>query len=135
MSEIMFMTNSGYAEIALACEKYPENAERAINEVLHGEGGPIIYRSINPLIHASGRTFKGHRASATVSHWPEYHTEEPLAIEVAASSAYRYLYFPDDGSNTKRHAGNQRFFLRGGEAVIPRLTEMCLDAVTSAFDG
>jgi len=132
---MVLVGETDYAAITVAAQQYPAHAEEAINSVLHGEAGPVIYRSINPLIHASGRTFKGHSVSATAAHWPEYRTGENLAVTVAANGAYRYLYFPDDGSNTKRHAGNQQFFRRGAEAVIPQLVERCVEAITSAWDG
>ena len=132
---MVLVGETDYAAITVAAQQYPAHAEEAINSVLHGEAGPVIYRSINPLIHPSGRTFKGHSVSATAAHWPEYRTGENLAVTVAANGTYRYLYFPDDGSNTKRHAGDQQFFRRGAEAVIPQLVERCVEAITSAWDG
>lgn len=133
MSGWAFIGEADFAAVTVAARQYPDNAERAINEVLHNEAGPVIYRGINPLIHASGRTFKGHKASAKVSDWPEYRTNENLAVTVAAKGNYQYLYFPDDGSNTNRHAGNQQFFKRGAESVIPRIVERCVQAITSEW--
>ena len=97
-----------------AIRAFPGDAESAINSVMHGEAGPMIYRRINPLINPSGRTFKGHRASAKASDWPSYDVSENLAVTVRAQGSFGYLYFPDDGSDTRRHAGGQEFF--GAEA-------------------
>lgn len=110
------------------------NADDAITKALH-ESGPDIYERINPLIHPSGRRFKGHGASATVSAWPHYVTDAHLAVTVKAKSRYRYLYFPDDGSNTDRHAGNQRFFERGAKASAPRVIERCVAALTREWES
>lgn len=109
-----------------AVSEYGDGAESIINDVLHQEAGPIIVAKINPLIHPSGRTFKGHRASANVSDWPRYDTDENLAISIGTKSKFHYLYFPDDGSNTKNHAGNQQMFYRGGVAAIPEVIDRCL---------
>lgn len=116
--------------LASAVSGYGERAEEAINEVLHDEAGPLIYRKINPLIHPSGRTFKGHSASATVSDWASYDTTRNLEVTVRADASHRYLYFPDDGGTTVRHQGNQQFFKRGGESATPEIVERCLRVLT-----
>lgn len=121
--------DAAMVKVMAAAEAYVGDSEEAINRVLHEEAGPLIYIRINPLIHPSGRTFKGHRASATASHWQEYRTGENLAVTVAAEGAYRYLYFPDDGSSSRRHAGNQQFFKRGGEAAVDEIAERCMAAL------
>lgn len=118
-----------------AVGEYPGNAEKAVNEVLHNEAGPVIQRRIDPLIHPSGRTFKGHRKSAKGADWGRYDAKENLTVTVGAKAKYRYLYFPDDGSNTRRHAGNQQFFRRGGEAATPEVVDMCVTAITNELKG
>lgn len=119
-----------FDRLMTAAQAYPENAEKAINDVLHKQAGPLISQRINPLIHPSGRTFKGHRASAVASDWPRYDIDENLAVSVGTKSRWRYLYFPDDGSNTKNHAGGQHFFLRGAQAASPEVVQRCIDAMT-----
>lgn len=114
---------------------YEGDTERAINEVLHNEAGSLIYEEINPLINPSGRTFKGHSSSATVSAWPFYDTTKNLAVTVRTKAKWDYLYFPDDGSNTGTHAGNQRFFERGGEKAVPEVAERCMSALTDLWEG
>lgn len=109
-------------------KSYGEGAGQVITDVVH-ESGPIIYGRINPLIHPSGRTFKGHRSSATASAWAKYDTHESLAVTVAARGKWSYLYFPDDGSNTDRHAGVQDFMLRGAQDASPEIIERCLGAL------
>lgn len=113
-----------------AIRAFPGDAESAINSVMHGEAGPMIYRRINPLINPSGRTFKGHRASARASDWPSYDVSENLAVTVRAQGSFGYLYFPDDGSTTRRHAGGQEFFRRGGEQAAREVVDACLGAIS-----
>lgn len=113
-------------EVTSAVVDFGDGAERIINDVLHQEAGPIIAEKITPLIHPSGRTFKGHRASAASSDWPRFDTDENLAVSVGTKAKFRYLYFPDDGSNTRNHAGNQQMFYRGGMAAAPEISERCL---------
>lgn len=115
--------------------RYEGGAENAINEVLHDDAGPLIYGEINPFINPSGRTFKGHSKSARDSAWPRYDTDKNLEITVGTKSKWHYLYFPDDGSNTRKHAGNQRFFERGGEKAVPKVVERCLKVLTEEWKG
>lgn len=113
---------------------FGDGAEDVVNGVLHDEAGPLIYGRINPLIHPSGRRFKGHTAPARTSKWPVYRTNENLAVTVATTSRFRYLYFPNDGGNTKRHAGEQHFMFRGAQAAAPAVMERCVAALTREWE-
>lgn len=113
---------------------FGDGADDAITEVIH-RSGPDIYERINPLIHPSGRRFKGHSSSATASAWPRYIREQHLAVTVTTKSRYRYLYFPDDGANTRRHAGHQRFFARGAEAAAPGIIEKAMARLMNDWKG
>lgn len=107
-------------------EAYGNTAGKAIDEVLHKEGAELIKKDILPLIHPSGRSWRGKKKSATVSD-PFRQKDEPLAVTIRSKKAYQYLYFPDDGSNTKRHAGEQFFMIRGTEKAAPEIVELCLN--------
>ena len=111
------------------------SAESVINNVLHEEGGEMLYERINPLIHPSGRTFKGHRASAASSDWKRIDSSKNLSVTITTKSRFNYLYFPNDGSNTVRHFGNQRFFERGGEDASDGIAARCLAALTKEMEG
>lgn len=124
------MDAASFEAVQDAIRAFPGDTESAINSVMHGEAGPMIYRRINPLIHPSGRTFKGHRASAKASDWPYYDVGENLAVTVKAQGSYGYLYFPDDGSTTRRHAGGQEFFRRGGDQATREVVDACLGAIS-----
>ena len=122
-----------------AIADYGGDAEKAINDVLHEEAGPLIYEEINPLINPSNRAFKGHSKSAKDSPWPIYDTSANLAVTVKTKSKWGYLYFPDDGSNVsnpkRRASGNQRFFERGGEKATPKVVARCIEVLNDTWKG
>ena len=116
-----------------AAATWPQVSEGAINDVLHGEGGRIIGREIDRLVPVSGRRFKGHTSGAKGTAWQSYDTPD-LAVTVAARGKRGYLYFPDDGTNTKRHAGDQRFFPRGAEAATEEVVDLCIKTMIQRLE-
>lgn len=133
MSGMFALEGEEFDDLMSAMQAYGEGAADIVTEVIH-DSGDDIYRQIDPLIHPSGRTFRGHSSVAQGSHWQRYDTDEALAITVATISSRHYLYFPDDGSNTKRHFGNQEFMLRGAEAAAPTILEKGVDALVEGFE-
>ncbi len=111
---------------------YGDNGLRAINDVLHNEGADEIRRNIMDIIPASGRTWKGKKREAK-SAQPFSQKKELLSVTTQSKGSYHYLYFPDDGSNTKRHYGNQQFMRRGAEASADKIIETCLGRLTEGF--
>ena len=116
----------GYIQNALLNEV--QGAGDIINDILHNEAGPLIQEAIQPLIPVSGKHWKGKKSPARTSASLRS-TNEPLAVTVRSAKSYQYLYFPDDGSNTRRHAGNQQFFKRGAEMVEDQIISRCLGAL------
>lgn len=55
-------------------------------------------------------------------------------MTVSTTAKFRYLYFPDDGGNTKRHAGDQHFMFRGAQAAAPSVMERCVAALTREWE-
>lgn len=129
------ITDEGFAEVASRLAQAGGDVEVAINEVLHGEAGQLLESRITPLIHPSGRTFKGHPASATVGGWASFDTSKDLEVTVAARGRWGYLYFPDDGSNTKRHAGEQHFMERGADDAAQEVMGLCMDNIIAKLEG
>ena len=119
--------------LAQSMEAYGEGAHRIINDTLHEEGGEEIKEQIMLLIPASGRTWRRKKAAASETDSLQIDNGEMLAVTVKAKSAYQYLYFPDDGTNTQRHAGNQQFFMRGGEQASGKIIDLCLGKLTEDF--
>ena len=107
--------------------KRGEGAGRIIDSVLHREGAEAIKQDITRLLPSSGRSWKGKGAPASAAMPGKFSQDNgTLSVTVAARGKYHYLYFPDDGSNTKRHAGNQQFMMRGAENASERIIEMCI---------
>ena len=114
-------------------EDYGSGALRIINDVLHGEGGQHIKEQVHMLIPSSGRQWRGKRAPAASADSLQQLNIEMLAVTIKSKTAYNYLYFPDDGTNTIRHAGNQQFFQRGAEEAADTVVELCLGKLTEDF--
>lgn len=106
-----------------------DNAEQTINDVLWENGGQLINDSIMQLLPRSGRTWRGKKKSARDAA-PFAQENENLAVTVKTKNAYHYLYFPDDGSNTRRHAGGQEFMFRGAENEQEHIIELCIAKLT-----
>jgi hypothetical protein len=130
---VITLEEKDFDRLAQAIASYGEHAEERISDVIHSSGDTIRDR-IDPLIHASGRTFKGHRSGARGTAWARYITGVPLEITVHTVPSRGYLYFPDDGTNTVRHAGDQQFMLRGAEAAAPEIITRALDALVEQFE-
>ena len=107
--------------------QYGNAAQKVINDVLHEEGAQEIKKEITRLLPASGRSWKGKGAPARSAMPGRFAQDNDLlAVTIAARGKYHYLYFPDDGTNTKRHAGNKRFMKKGAEKATPRIIDLCL---------
>lgn len=120
---------SGLDELSQAMEKYGDESIKIITEVLHNEGAKEIQDKIRNLLPASGRRWKGKKAPARSVN-PFTQTNGVLEVTVKSTGAYGYLYFPDDGSNTQRHAGNQQFMKKGAEDATGRIIDLCLGKLT-----
>ena len=109
-----------------AMNKYEGYAGREIDDVLHNEGGKLITEEIMRLLPESGRKWVGKKAAAKRAK-PFEQKNESLSVTIRTVPAYHYLYFPDDGSNTTRHAGQQHFMFRGAENQTARIMELCIN--------
>lgn len=105
--------------------QYKNDGIKVINDVLHNEGAEVIQNKIESILPVSGRTWKNKKKPASTAK-PFEHKDELLAVTTISRGYYHYLYFPDDGENTKRHAGNQRFMQRGAENSEDKIIEICL---------
>ncbi len=116
-----------------AMKNFEGNTMEVISDVLHKDASPLIQKEIKRLMPVSGRTWNGKRNAAQHS---KSLTDEkgPLSVTVKTTKNYQYLYFPDDGTNTRRHVGNQQFFLRGGEAEKEEIIERCIARLTEDFE-
>ena len=117
-----------------AMAEYDGKSGQIVNEVLHGEGAQEIKEQITALLPISGRSWRGKRAAAAVAMPGAFSQDNgTLSVTIAARGAYGYLYFPDDGSNTMRHAGGQHFMERGAEAAAETIIDRCISRLTEEF--
>lgn len=118
-----------------AMEAYQGDTENAINDVLHNEVFGIVEPSIRQLIPVSdsAKVWRGKLPHAKLS---KSLTQENgnLSVTIKSTANYSYLYFPDDGTNTRRHIGNQQFFKRGGEAKVDEIVDRCINRLVNDFE-
>lgn len=114
-------------------KRLKEKGEKIVNETLWNEGGKLIGDSAKGLIHPSGRRWKG-KATASTNTKPFTQRKGNLEITLTTKYKYHYLYFPDDGSDTDRHAGEQHFMLRGLNNSSGEITQRCLAKLTAEIE-
>lgn len=121
-----------------AIQLYSGNAERTVNDVLHNEGGKLINDEIMRLLPESGRDWKGKRKAAKRAK-PFSQKNENLAVTVRTVSAYHYLYFPDDGTNTKHHVGYKgrprEFMYKGAENQTGKIIDRCIERLINEWES
>lgn len=119
-----------FERLQKAVQSFPGDAEAAINEVLHGYGADTISERIRKYMPVSDKKKGAHAVDAKSLR----HTDGNLSTTVRTTNKYHYLYFPDDGTNTRRHVGNQQFFLRGAEDASGEIVDACLEKITKTFE-
>lgn len=121
-----------------AMDAYGVGAGELVNEYLADEGCKRIAAHIPDLIHASGRKWKGKTTSATKAPYTSVFfgsiRRQDSTLVVKSNYRYNYLYFPDDGNNTKRHAGMQQFMLQGAEDQAEAITNDLVTRLAAAFE-
>ena len=122
-----------FERLEQAMKEYQGNVEEVINDVLHNEAGQLIHDEIKRLMPESKRTWKGKKTPAKKSNSLLIQGGN-LSVTVSAKKNWAYLYFPDDGSNTRRHVGNQQFFMRGGENQKEEILNRCIGRLVGAFE-
>jgi hypothetical protein len=120
--------------VAQAMEQYGAGAGQIVDSVLQTQGAQLIKEQIAMLLPSSGRTWKGKPAPASVA-MPGKFTQSnaSLSVTISARGRYGYLYYPDDGSNTRRHAGNLQFMRRGAEEASSDIIDLCIGKLTENF--
>ena len=116
-----------------AIQQFPGNAEEAINEVFHNDAPQMVAEEIKRLMPVSGKMWKGKKPAAKTAN-SLTDEKENLAFAVKTKGDYHYLYFPDDGTNTRRHAGDQQFFNRGGENKQSEIVDRCIVQIVNVFE-
>lgn len=137
MSDTYFrMDDTKVESLTDLIKSYGDDARNAINDVLHGTGASGIEKEIMNIMPVSGRSFKGHSSSARSAMPGAFsQTDGNLSITISAKGAYGYLYFPDDGSSTVKHAGNQHFMQHGSENATEKIIETVTQKLVNKFEG
>lgn len=130
MSATFTLNAEDLDRVLRAAEQFPGDAEKVINEVLHGEGAELIQERIRKYMPVSDKK-KGAHAVDSKSLAP---TGTNLAVTVRSTKKFNYLYFPDDGTSTRRHVGDQQFFLRGAEDASGEIVDILLGKLTQTFE-
>lgn len=117
-----------------AMKNYQGDTEQAINDVLHNEGSQLIQEGIYRFMPVSGKTWRGKKPAAKSSKSLTDETSN-LTVIIKSAKAYQYLYFPDDGTNTRRHVGDQQFFIRGTEAKQSSVIDLCVNRLINEFEN
>lgn len=121
--------NDGLKELYDRIMRLPREGEAIITSTLHNEGAQCIKNEIDRLLPRSGRKWKGKKKPATSNKkaiMPREDESTNLNVVVGTTYNYHYLYFPDDGSNTKNHMGNQHFMIRGAENSADKVVDLCI---------
>lgn len=133
MSSTLSLNAEEFERLQEVLARFPGASEKGINEVLHGEGGALIQESIRRLIPVSGKTWKGKAAPASSGNSLML-VPDNLSVTTKSTKRYQYLYFPNDGLNTRRHIGDQQFFLEGAEAVASDVVDRCIANILTKFE-
>ena len=123
-----------FEKLQQAIKNFPGDAEKEINEVLHNEASLLIQDAIRRLMPVSGKKWKGKPLGAQEGN-SLTDTKINLGIIVRTQKKYQYLYFPDDGTNTRKHAGNQQFFAKGGESQKEEIINRCMARLMNNFEN
>lgn len=113
--------------------KYGAGLGQIIDEVLHGEGAKLITDEIMRLLPVSGRRWSGKPLGAK-SAMPFQQKNDSLSVTIHTKKQYNYLYFPDDGTNTRRHAGERYFMNQGAENVSGEIINLCVKKLIDKFE-
>lgn len=115
-------------------EQATEKTESIINNIIHNSGADLIKSNIYPLIHNSGREWKGKPKHAKEAK-SLTDVKENLGLITKSKKTYSYLWFADDGSNTERHQGNQQFMLKGVEKSIDEISNKIIQRIIQEINN
>lgn len=115
-------------------DRFGEKSHKIVNEVLHSdEAAKAVEDNISVLLPCSNRHWKGKSAPASQTQPFRSDNSELLTLTVKTKKSHNYLYFPDDGSNTKNHQGNQHFMKRGADASVSTIAQLCAAQLINEF--
>lgn len=101
-----------------------DDAERTVNEVLHGDGAELVKKDLTVYLPVSKKS-KAH--AKTSNPW----TTKPLnlGLDITTKSKFGYLIFPDEGRG-KRNPVEQDFTGKGLKSSQTKLVENLQNKIT-----
>ena len=126
MAETFSLDTSAFEQLIPKLQEYGNGAEGVINSTFKAND-EVFKNSIDNILPVSDR--KKHAKGSN----PFQSTFGNLSITIKSKKKYNYLYFPDDGSNTERHQGNQQFMRRGVELKQQTMIELILENLSKNF--
>ena len=133
MATVISVDATQIERLQKSLKNYQGDAEKAINDVLHNEAGDLAQEKIRKLIPVSGRSWKGKKRPAKTAKSMKNVTGN-LFVKVTTTKSYQYLYFPDDGTSTVKHAGDKQFFAKGGETAKEEIIDRCINKLVNKFE-
>ena len=130
MSTKFTLSHEDFDRMTEAIKRFPGDAEQVINDTLHGFGADLISERVKQYMPISTKSKGTHAVDAKSLR----HTDTHLSTTVRSAKKYNYLYFPDDGTNTKRHVGNQQFFRRGAEDSAGEIVDVITEKLTKKLE-
>lgn len=135
MSVTYQLSDENIERLQTTIKQYQQEAEVKINQYLHGKGYDMFEKAIHNAIPESGRRWNGKKTAARKANsLQDENVSDNLSVTIKARKNYRYLYFPDDGSNTLHHCGNQRFFEKGVESNEEQAVNDMVELLTRLED-
>lgn len=120
---------SGFEKLQQAMQGFQGDTETTINDVLHNYAGDRAQKDIILLMPVSNKKNGVHAKHSDSLQ----NITGNLSVTVTTKGKFGYLYFPDDGTNTRRHVGNQQFFKRGGETAMDDIVGRCIEKLINNF--
>lgn len=133
MATVLQLDAQDVAKLHKAIKDYKGDAETTINDVLHNEASLLAQDAIRWRIPVSNAVWEGKKQHARLAKSLRA-INGNLSVTVTTTKNYQYLYFPDDGTNTRRHVGNKQFFAKGGESVKDEIIQRCINKLTTNFE-
>ena len=107
------------------------HAVACVTAKILNEDGDVKYKAYPNCTITNGLSRSVSTASQTD---PFTLKEENLAVIVKTKGPYHYLYFPDDGSNTQHHFGNQQFMFDGANASEDKIVNEVIDELVKRLE-
>lgn len=119
------LTLKGYDELLVTMERYSDDSEKVINNVLKQTGSNIAIQNIEKIIPVSPETLKkGHKHAKFSKPLQVQHIN--LGFIIRPKKRFNYIKYPDLGIGTSKNNVPDEFMKRGLQFSIDPITEELL---------